>query len=101
MVNIETIENLFYECPNVKEIWCAVEMSLSRFNFLIALDKIGVQFGKSNNNNVHKVHNLLTLAVKQFNYACKCKTLPIFDMSVSFTLITNRSIDNLLKSIYF
>lgn len=41
-------------------------MFLSRFNYTIAFDKIGVLFG--NNNKVHLVHNLLTLDVKHFYY---------------------------------
>lgn len=61
-----------------------------RFNFRIVFDKIGVLFGKFNNNNVYKVHNLLTLVVKQFIFACKYKTVPKLDMSALFTLITDR-----------
>lgn len=80
-----------YECPNVKEIWCAVEeMFLSRFNFPIDFDKIGVLFGEFNYTNVYKVHNLLTVVVKQFVFACKYKTVPKLDMSALFTLITHR-----------
>lgn len=92
--------SIFYECPNVKEIWSAVEeMFLLRFNFPTAFDKIGVLFGKFNNNDVYKLHNILTLVLKQFIFTCKYKTVPKLDMSALFTLIT--LIDYLLKNIYF
>lgn len=64
-------------------------MFLSKFNFPIVFDKIGVLFGKFNNNNIYKVHNLLTLVVKQFIFACKYKMVSKLDMSALFTVITN------------
>lgn len=72
-------------------------MFLSRFHFPIAFDTIDVLFGKFINNNVHNVDNSLTLVVKQFEFACKYKTVFKLDMSASSTLITNR----LLNAIFF
>lgn len=90
-VEVEIIEYFFYDCFNVKEIWCVVEeMFLLKFNFLIVFDKIGVLFGKFNNNNIYKVYNLLIFVVKQFIFVCKYKMVFKLDMSVLFIIIINR-----------
>ena len=39
-IEILTIEHLFVDCPDVKEIWCAVE------DIHIDHDKTGILFGK-------------------------------------------------------
>ena len=57
-LEIETIEHLFVDCPDLKEIWCAVE------NIHIANDKTDILFGKFYICNMHKVENLAILVEK-------------------------------------
>lgn len=64
------------------------------FNLQTAFDKINVLLNKCNKNNVYRVHNILTLIVKQFNfYRCKCKTVSKYNIS-SFFQLNNRYTDN-------
>lgn len=63
-LNIETIENLYTECPEVKDIWYRIEeLFLTKYKVSFVFDKRSILFGKYNNNKLYRVQNLLILIV--------------------------------------
>lgn len=55
-LNIETIEHLFTECPEVKDIWYRIEeLFLTKYNVSFIFDKRSILFGKYNSNKLYRV----------------------------------------------
>lgn len=90
-LNIETIEHLFTECPEVKDIWYRIEeLFLTKYNVSFVFDKRSTLFGKYNNNKLYRVQNLLILIVKQYIFSCKFKPIQKLDFFSLSIIIADR-----------
>lgn len=89
--DIETIDHLFVECFQVKELWCRIEeWILEKFNIHCSFDRQGILFGKYENKNIYKLQNLLILVVKQFIFASKYKNVPKLHGDILIKVIIDR-----------
>lgn len=87
----ETIEHLFYECFEVKNLWRKLEEWVqTKFGLFVSFDIQSILFGKFNYRNIFKLYNLLILTTKQYILSCKYKKSPLLLYKVLEKIIFDR-----------
>ena len=89
--DIETLEHLFFECTQIRELWCDVEeWIINQFHVPVNFDKYSVMFGKYYNRHMYRFQNLILLVVKQYIFSCRYQNNPRVHIAAIKKSITDR-----------